>query len=182
MNAIEAARRSMYTSTESSLGSTGPASAWPKPAGRRSITEAASRGLTGSSRPSRTSRARSATRPPRRRTERAGRLRSTVGSIPDVCSTGVCDTRVCDTDVCSTDVCSTDLCDQLHLDGRVERENRHPHRTAGVPPRLTEHFEQQLTGPVHDLRLLGEAGRAGHETSHLDHAHYRREAAGHRCD
>src|SRR5450759_3704507 len=125
MNAIEAARRSMYTSTESSLGSTGPASAWPDPAGRRSITEAASRGLTGSSRPSRTSRARSATRPPRRRTRRPGAPPSAAGSI-------------------------TDLGNQLHLDGRVERENRHPHRTAGVPPRLTEHFEQQLTGPVYD--------------------------------
>src|ERR1700733_12658975 len=157
MNAIEAARRSMYTSTE-------PA---PPATDRRSITEAASRGVSGSARPSRTSRARSATRPPRRRTERAGGSRSTVGSIPGVGR---------------TDLGHADLCDQSPLDGRVERENGHAHRAAGGPPRLTEHFEQQLAGTVYDLRLLGEAGRAGNEAGHLDHAHHRREATGHRGD
>src|SRR6266545_7211185 len=101
----------------------------PTPAGRSSSTEAASRGVTGSFRPLRTSRAGPARSAGRRRIARPG-TSVLAGPSP----AGSVTRRV------------TDLGDQLDLHGRVEREDRHADGAAGVPARLTEHLENQLAG------------------------------------
>src|SRR5229473_7165905 len=61
-----------------------------------------------------------------------------------------------------------DLGDQLDFDRRIQRQHGHPDRASGVPPRLTEHVEQQFACPVHDLSLAGERRGAGNEPGDLD--------------
>src|SRR6266478_2009804 len=113
-------------------GSPAPPSGWPAAAGRSSMTVAASRGVTGVTVPSSTSRARSANCGGSRIAGRAGG--SVIGRGGGVWA-------------------SRDLYDQLDLDRRVEGQHCRADRAAGVPARLAEHLKQQLTGAVHDLRL-----------------------------
>src|SRR5690242_9404678 len=113
------------------------------------MTVAASRGVTGATSPSSTSRARAAKCDGSRMAAR----RPVGGSV-------------------------TDLYDQLDLHRGVERQDRGADRAAGVPAGLAEHFEQEFAGPVDDLRLAGEAGIAGHETRHLHYLGHRGQAAG----
>src|SRR5580693_57271 len=120
-------------------GSPAPPSGWPAAAGRSSMTVAASRGVTGATVPSSTSRARSANCGGSRIAGRAG------GSVMGLGGGA-----------------SRDLYDQLDLDRRVERQHSRTDRAASVPARLAEHLKQQLTGTVHDLRLAGEIRGAGH--------------------
>src|SRR6516225_10742902 len=99
------------------------------------MTVAASRGVTGATVPSSTSRARAA----KCGGSRMAARRPAGGSV-------------------------TDRYDQLDLHRRVERQHRGADGAAGVPADLAENLEQEFAGPVDDLRLGGEAGVAGHET------------------
>src|SRR5262245_65045668 len=102
------------------------------------MTVAASRGVTGATLPSSTSRARAAKCGGSRMAARpAGG--SVIGRDGGVSA-------------------SRDLYDQLDLHRCVERQDRGADRAAGVPAGLAEHFEQEFAGPVDDLRLAGEAG------------------------
>src|SRR5580692_4163155 len=78
-----------------------------------------------------------------------------------------------------------DFDDQLYFDRGIEREHRRTDRAARMPACLAEYLQKQFTGPVHDLRLPREVGRAGDEASQLDDTGYRRKAACHgrrRCE
>src|SRR5262249_60113178 len=97
------------------------------------MTVAASRGVTGATLPSSTARARAA----KCGGSRMAARRPAGGSV-------------------------TDRYDQLDLHRRVERQHRGADGAAGVTAGFAEHFEQQLAGPVDDLRLAGEAGLACH--------------------
>src|SRR5450631_4052973 len=95
----------------------------PTPAGRSSTTEAASRGVTGSLRPLRTSRACPARAAGRRRIARPG------PAVP-ACPLPACPLPAGPLQTGSSLAGSvtrrvTDLGDQLDLHGRVEREDRH---------------------------------------------------------
>src|SRR6516165_6521639 len=103
------------------------------------MTVAASRGVTGATVPSSTSRARAAKCGGSRMAARRPAGGSVIGR-----GGGVSDSR--------------DLYDQLDLHRRVERQDRGADRAAGVPASLAEHFEQKFAGPVDDLRLTGEPG------------------------
>src|SRR6516165_1245258 len=118
------------------------------------MTVAASRGVTGATLPPSTSRARAAKCDGSLIAARRPAGRSVIGRGGGVWA-------------------SRDLYDQLDLDRRIERQRRRADRAAGMPAGLAEHFEQQLAGPVDDLRLPGETGVAGHEARHLDHMGHR---------
>src|SRR5580692_3932556 len=95
------------------------------PAGRSSITVAASRGAAGAVRPARTSWAPSVSRP-----------RNGIAADSPL-SPVIRDLRY--------------FHDQVDLHRGVERQDGRPDCAARVPPGLPEHLEQQLAGPVDDL-------------------------------
>src|SRR6516164_6495642 len=103
------------------------------------MTVAASRGVTGATLPSSTSRARAAKCGGSRMAARRPPGGSVIGRGGGVSA-------------------SRDLYDQLNLYRRVERQHRGADGAAGVPANLAEHLEQEFAGPVDDLRLGGEAG------------------------
>ena len=65
---------------------------------------------------------------------------------------------------------AADFGDQLNFHRCVQRQLGHPDRAAGMPAGLAEHLEEQLAGPVDDLRLAVETRCAGHEPGDLDDA------------
>src|SRR5262249_5429273 len=113
------------------------------------MTVAASRGVTGATLPSSTSRARAAKCGGSRGAARRPAAGSVTGRGGGVWASrgrggGVWASRGRGGGVSA----SRDLYDQLDLHRRVERQDRGADRAAGVPAGLAEHFEQELAGPV----------------------------------
>jgi hypothetical protein len=119
---------------------------WPgrfSAAGRSSSTEAASRGVAGGVRPLRTSRACSASAEGRRKIAWSGGagLAGPVLADPVLAGPVLAGPVLADPVLAGSGTRGVrDLGDQLDFDGSVEREDGHPDRAAGVPPRFTEHL------------------------------------------
>src|SRR5690606_26460641 len=72
---------------------------------------------------------------------------------------------------------SGELEDQLHLDGRVERQHRDADGRAGVPARVAEDLAEQLGCAVDDAGLPREVGGGRDEADDLDDARHAVERA-----